>query len=970
MEIVWKRYQVGIFGCLILFLSLGCLVEESSPSTFDEELRFNLQAQSTAWEEWQEGENLLNQAKSKEAYTQFGLTARSYQQASHPIGTFWSQLKMAELVARRRQDSARLDSIIGEMEQSMLGIPEGDFHNWAKQLLVYSKGLTWYGARPYAADSALGHLHALIEYCERQSDPTYEAFLSKLYFLSGDIYFQGIGDHRMAATYLEKSLLIDLKGEPTLELSGRLLIYGWVKAMEGEYDLALAVQQQTLAIRHYFLGEDHPQVANAWNQIGKSYYERDEYIKAKEAYQQAYEIAKRANKDKRYTIYEFIYLNNLTTTIEQLGEIDLAEKYYKKAQSLIENNQDQNSLGFHQNIVFNYLNRAALYINQEKYLSAKKLLQAADSLAILYENPEFVQYSKILFLQSELFFEQQKYKEAKQKVSLAKDYFGISKKDDRFISSQEFEPQLIFDLFALSAKINYESNPHRLENLHKTVQDLQFLLEYANQIKWHSLLEEDKLYSGESVYDQLVFALNTTYTLFQKTKKDIYKEQLVSLMELGKSQVLAQELAKAELAQKSLKKQAYFLASLNSLLGEPMPIDSISSYEELSKKQYRLNRLFNQIHLQAQLNEDLSEGERDQPFSNQTIDTKLTQFIPKTKELVLIYQVADSNLFEFSISKGKTWIRRIAIGTELLDRIADFKLLLKENSGEGRNQVLAHDGFDLYQRLLEPSLTFHFGEKKSQLDLISIIPDGFLHHLPFELFLTAESESTGFKDMPFLIKTLPVNYVFSLQLLQKARNAQTIQADDFNQLLSVNLFERESKEKFSKDIYQTFSAPKWKLGTSPEDKLNFVHLAPKSDILQIITHGYSSMGKGTPYLLFSGSDSLHNRIYANELATLPLQAKLVVLAACQGGVGKISIGEGSINLLRAFRIAGATNLIGGLWDVPTMPLPAILEEFYANLRQGMEIPKALQQSKLKYLEQAGTLEADPMFWGVLVAYSQ
>ena len=71
---------------------------------------------------------------------------------------------------------------------------------------------------------------------------------------------------------------------------------------------------------------------------------------------------------------------------------------------------------------------------------------------------------------------------------------------------------------------------------------------------------------------------------------------------------------------------------------------------------------------------------------------------------------------------------------------------------------------------------------------------------------------------------------------------------------------------------------------------------------------------------------------ALEVGDLDLRkTELVVLSACETGLGQVAGGEGLLGLLRAFQVAGARTVIASLWSVPDEPTRVLMERFYTNL---------------------------------------
>ena len=96
---------------------------------------------------------------------------------------------------------------------------------------------------------------------------------------------------------------------------------------------------------------------------------------------------------------------------------------------------------------------------------------------------------------------------------------------------------------------------------------------------------------------------------------------------------------------------------------------------------------------------------------------------------------------------------------------------------------------------------------------------------------------------------------------------------------------------------------------------------------------------------------------------------LVVLSACETGLGRPQSGEGLLGLRRAFHMAGADTAISSLWSVKDQSTSELMQSFYANLFfKGMGRHEALRAAQLDMLAQNRMEhgEALPSTWGAFV----
>ena len=84
---------------------------------------------------------------------------------------------------------------------------------------------------------------------------------------------------------------------------------------------------------------------------------------------------------------------------------------------------------------------------------------------------------------------------------------------------------------------------------------------------------------------------------------------------------------------------------------------------------------------------------------------------------------------------------------------------------------------------------------------------------------------------------------------------------------------------------------------------------------------------------------------------LRIDADLVVLSACESGLGKASGGEGLIGLTRAFQIAGARSILASYWAIPDGTTATFMEYFYTNLKAGMNKAEALRQAQISFIRE-------------------
>jgi len=143
-------------------------------------------------------------------------------------------------------------------------------------------------------------------------------------------------------------------------------------------------------------------------------------------------------------------------------------------------------------------------------------------------------------------------------------------------------------------------------------------------------------------------------------------------------------------------------------------------------------------------------------------------------------------------------------------------------------------------------------------------------------------------------------------------------------------------------------------------------------ILHFATHGLldpeAGMDSGLLLAAEPEGSSEDGVLQAWEIAEMRLNAKLVVLSACDSARGDRSLGEGLIGLAWAFLASGSPTVVASLWSVDDDATADLMEAFYTALKSGTRSDVAMQQAMLKL--QKRTTARSPYFWAAFSVIGQ
>jgi hypothetical protein len=137
--------------------------------------------------------------------------------------------------------------------------------------------------------------------------------------------------------------------------------------------------------------------------------------------------------------------------------------------------------------------------------------------------------------------------------------------------------------------------------------------------------------------------------------------------------------------------------------------------------------------------------------------------------------------------------------------------------------------------------------------------------------------------------------------------------------------------------------------------------ASQADVLHLATHGL--MRADNPY--FSSLKLADGWQDVRSLYRLPLAASLVVLSACESGVGQVQGGDEVVGLARGFIGAGAPMVVASRWNVDDAAAARLMADFYARLTGAAALspPAALQAAQVNAI----AAEQHPYYWASFYA---
>jgi CHAT domain-containing protein len=766
----------------------------------------------------------------------------------------------------------------------------------------------------------------------------------------------------------------------------------------GDYAKAEPLFEHALAIREKALGPEHPDTAQSLNNLAVLYQATGAYAKVEPLYQRALAIREKAlGPEDPYTAST---LNNLAELYKATGAYAKAEPLYQRALAI-----NEKALGPEHPATANSLNNlAALYLVTDDYAKAEPLYQHALAIREKALGPEHPDTASTLNNLAVLYKFIGAYAKAEPLYQRA---LAISEKalGPEHLDTADSLSNLAGLYYATGAYAKAESLYRRAQGIDE-INTARFLLT-GDEARKRAYLQGRLGYAyvdasfSLAAADPRAKALGLTAVLQ-------YKGRVLDAMADGAARL-----------RRSVEPKDQGLFDDLAAVAQQLSTLTFRGPGNLSAHAYR-ERLDTLAHEQERLEGELSgrsaafrqavapvtlEGVRHGlPADTALIEWfRYQPFDPKAKEAKTRWGAPRYVAYVLR-REGEPTAIDLGAAQDIDKRVSDFRAVLSDPASTSYKEVAK----ELFGKLVEP-----LRSSLSGINRLLLSPDGELNLVPFAALTDDNGEYVAQR---FELTELTSGRDLLSLAPAPARGGPVVMADpaygqsgggpplniglyrssdlDRSGLVFTSLPGTADEAKALQKLLKLDAQEVLTGANATEEKLKGLH-GPR--ILHVATHGFFlsdqqmsavavrpvSFGSTTPPLpmgenplLRSGlalagantrrsGESDDGILTAAEAAQLDLRGtQLVVLSACETGLGEVQQGEGVYGLRRALVLAGAQAQLVSLWKVADAQTQVLMVDYYRRLLKGEGRSAALREAQKAMIANAATQH--PYYWAAFV----
>lgn len=773
---------------------------------------------------------------------------------------------------------------------------------------------------------------------------TYHPNTGKGYQNIGLIFYR-TGKYNKALENFKKALSI---WDSTVSKDNPLLANGYtytskIYLLKGEYSKSIEYEEKAIKIWVGKLGEGHPYIAESYQNLANMYSYSGNYNKALEYDYKAMQIRRDfAGEESRQVAESYAHIGNVFLKMENLTNskffLDKSIAVYHKANpsdpgladayiysgNLSKKRQDYNTAVAYYD--------SALQIVRPKY----------NPLNTDPENPAIIPY------------ENQYLTALIEKANTI--YSMTDNSVDSLLLTQSLVSYNTASVLLQKLKTGFRGNEQEL-----------ILIKRFHEVNKKGILTALKLYGQ----DKNTEYIDSAFLFSERDKAGTREESMVSSGAVKYSGV-PDSLINNE---KELKADLYFFGT------KLKDAEESGNMKAAGDSRYRI------LNSQRKFNALLNYTKDNFPsyyrikYPEQLNSTYEIRKLLPPDAAILEYFSGDTTITIFALTNNTINAVTVSCDPDFFDDVKRLREALPE-----KNYIkYLSSASELYSKLIDPVVNFIRDKKK-----LYIIPDYTLAYLPFEALLTRPITGPfngNFIPLPYLINYYTITYNYSAELLRESllseKNHTDISFAGFASLIPFGM----TPDKIYKAIGQDESLNDTELSDTSLLIKDMTFKETETEVKSIAglfnQHSYRSdiFDDRASVVAFLNSDTTVNYkfiqlsipafindehpdksalvfyyskydtakigiISAGGLYNLNLDADLTVLSASETIPGKDASGKGIFSITNALHYAGTDNIIISFWLAADKSTTLLMNNFYANILEGMDYASSLRKAKL------------------------
>lgn len=729
---------------------------------------------------------------------------------------------------------------------------------------------------------------------------------------------------------------------------------------KGNYAEAEKLYIKAKDIRLKFLTKKDPDYAMSLNHLASLAHEIGDYKKAKDLYIQSLHIIK--NHNGKYSTEYANYQSNLATLYCEIGSYDYAEVMLKHSIDILK----KAKLAKHPDYASTLMSLANVFQTTGQTQKVIPLLDESSQIIREQLGENHPLYAGVLQQLGRAHQTLGNYAQAEnlylQSLKLRADALGTNHPD---YTSSLIQLALFYQL--LGKKDQSESYYHA--HLQKSIAQIQayfpFLSEKEKENFYTNLSENfekfnafafgNSSYNPQLISEMLNYRLTTKAILFNTTNK-VRKQILASgnqeLINSYKKWVIVKDrLARIYSPLKKIKVRI-LLEDILALENQATQIEKELAEQSIIFKQFNDNQLITWKTIQANLKKEEAAIEIVRFRHFDILNNKWTDSVNYVG--LMIANPQQQYPYLITLKGGKALENQ---------HFKSYKYAIKEKQTD-------IDSYEIYWQPFKVHL--------DSVTKVFLSPDGIYNQLNINVLLNPETGN-------YLLEEVDIYMLASMKELIEIREPPASTND--RKLSKATLVGRphyaqqnhladlEGTETEVRNISKILQDGQWEttvfLGENALESA--VKQTDSPTVLHIASHGFFTNEIYEDPMLSSGlmlstyrNDATEDGLLTSyEAMGLSLEnTDLVVLSACETGLGSIKNGEGVYGLQRAFKIAGAKNVMMSLWLADDWATQRLMKEFYQQWLLTGDRRKAFRIAQQKMKEKY----ANPYYWGAFVMW--